>query len=91
MPYLLTLSAGERKAIDWVGDRYRHGDELYSLLWTECQSEDNSQDWDDPDAITFVVPEPAAWVISEIVEEDGLACFGDDLRSKLYEFVGKIV
>lgn len=31
-PYTLTLTSGERKAIDWVGHRYAHGDDLSNVL-----------------------------------------------------------
>lgn len=32
MPYSITLTHSERRAIDWIGDRYWHGYQLWSLL-----------------------------------------------------------
>jgi hypothetical protein len=35
--YALTLTYSERKAIDWISNRYRHGTDLYELLWlSDC-------------------------------------------------------
>ncbi len=31
--YSLTLTREDRKAIDWIGDRYAHGSDLKRLLW----------------------------------------------------------
>ena len=91
MSYRLTLTKGERAALDWVGYRYRHGDELYRLLWGKCEQSPDDADWDDPRDITFAIPESVAWTISEIIDEDNLACFADELRSKLYHFQSQIV
>lgn len=90
MAYKLTLTQAERKAIDWVGGRYRHGDELYSLLWGKSVVTPDDADWDDPRDMVFTVPEHVAWTISEIINE-GLDCFAPELQHKLYEFQGSIV
>jgi hypothetical protein len=90
MAYRLTLTAAERSAIDWVGNRYRHGDELYRLLWAESRQSPDDADWDDPRDIEFAIPESVAWTIGEIID-DGLDCFAGDLCHKLYEFRGRIV
>jgi hypothetical protein len=89
MPYTLALTKSERAAIDWIGGRYRHGDELYRLLIGCTQTPDDA-DWDDNREITFNVPEHVAWTISEIIEE-GLDCFSGNLRHKLYYFQAQIV
>jgi hypothetical protein len=88
--YTLTLTSADRKAIDWIGHRYRHGDELYSLLWSECEQSPDDQDWDSDQPIRFDIPENVAWQIVEIIGE-GLDCFSDDLRSRLWEFAAQVV
>lgn len=89
--YRLTLTKGERDAVDWVGGRYRHGTDLCRLLCGQCNREPAEADWDDDVEITFVIPEPAAWELNEIIEEDGLACFAEELRAKFYTLQGQIV
>ncbi len=84
--YKLTLTKEERKAVDWIGGRYRHGHDLRTLL-LGCVS---VVEWDDDGDATYEIPEYVAWDISEIVGE-GLDCFGDELRSKLYAFRDDIV
>jgi len=78
-PYSLLLTASERQAIDWIGRRYAHGWELSHLLNLVSNDE-----WDSEEEIEFKIPEWAAWRIDEIIEEDNLACFSDELRSKFY-------
>ena len=92
--YTLTLSAADRKAIDWIGNRYRHGNDLWNIL-TDC---DTSPSWDSSDClwedsidIEFFIPEHKSWEIVSIIEEDGLACFSSELVEKLLEFQGKLV
>ncbi len=91
--YHLTLTHEERKAIDWVGYRYGHGDNLYSLLWAQSEQTPNDVDWDSPQDITFAIPEHVAWEIQEIAEECEYRwdCFADSLASKLTDFCGQIV
>lgn len=89
--YYLTLTADERKAIDWIGNRYRHGDEFFRLLWANGKPFPNDADWDDPRSITFTIPENIAWQISEIGEEDNWTCFAPALSAKLNEFCMQIV
>lgn len=50
----LTLTLGERQALDWVGNRYATGDDLYKHLWVYCEQSDDEQDWDDPRPMTFL-------------------------------------
>ena len=87
--YRLTLTDAERAAIDWVGYRYRHGDELFGLL-LQCVTTPEGAEWEEPGDITFHVPEHVAWRIGEIVNE-GLDCFADELVSKLVCFASHIV
>lgn len=97
MAYTLTLTADERKAIDWIGNRYSNGSDLYTLLWcqskpsTRYQGEDTG--WDIPADITFNVPEHVAWQIKDNADsEDGRwPCFAPDLASKMQRFVDSIV
>jgi len=93
--YTLILTSEDRKAIDWIGNRYRHGNELFSVLWSECDQHATGScsdclNWDSPQPIRFDIPENVAWHIVEIIYE-GLDCFSDDLRSRLWEFTDKVI
>lgn len=90
MAYTLTLTHGERQAIDWIGERYSHGVELSLLLWSDSKVMDDHAEWDDDCDMVFTVPESVAWEIARIVEE-GLDCFSPTLVRKLREFADKIV
>lgn len=90
MAYVLVLTREERKAIDWVGGRYEHGDKLYSVLCAAVWSPEES-DWDSLGDITFTIPEHVAWRVGEIIEAGSLECFADELKAKLLEFAGRIV
>ncbi len=88
--YTLTLTHDERRAIDWIGDRYRHGVELCDLL-AECPATGDGDDmWNGNDDITYTVPEHVAWQIGDIVRE-GLDCFSPALVAKLTAFADAIV
>lgn len=90
--YTLTLTAEDRQAIDWVGNRYRHGDELFALLWADSEQCLEDADWDSEDDITFQIPEHVAWDIQDIInDEDGLACFAPSLIDKLFLFCEQVV
>ena len=64
--YLLTLTADERRAFDWVGYRYNSGKVADLLL--DCIPED--REWGDNTDITFTIPEHVAWQINELAEEE---------------------
>ena len=87
--YRLTLTASERKAIDWVGYRYSNGTDLYKLL-CGCAW---SCDWDDSGDMLIDVPENIAWQISDnAASEDGYwPCFADELADKMQAFIDNIV
>lgn len=102
--YKLTLSESEREAIDWVGYRYSHGDDLRELLESDSvlpvsiesgAGEEDITHWDRTGEVTFTIPESAAWLIRDLIyesfEETRLACFSDDLRYKLLWFADSIV
>lgn len=93
MAYKLTLTLSERMAIDWIGDRYTNGDELFSLLQFCEGTSPEDADWDDERDLTFDVPEHVAWAIRDNAErEDGTwPCFSPDLASKLQAFCDAIV
>lgn len=100
MAYTLTLTSGERQAIDWVGYRYSNGDKLYSVL-RECITDEDEEKYDTDDYnawscredITFVIPEHKAWEICEIRDEDdGLwPCFASELTEKMDAFCDSVV
>lgn len=93
--YTLTLTKAERDAIDWIGPRYWHGDQLYRRIWGDSTQSPDDADWDTPVDITFHVPEHVAWEIRDSINyDDGdekLACFSDELKSKLLAFCDSIV
>jgi len=91
--YSLTLTLSERKAIDWIGNRYAHGDKLYRALWVGNPTAPDDASWDDEREITFSVEEYKAWEIREIGQECKFRwdCFGPELVRKLNEFCEKIV
>lgn len=87
--YDLTLTADERQAFGWVGDRYNSG-KVADLL-TDCLPEDWA--WGDDGEITFEIPEHVAWQINDLAEEEDYswACFAPDLTGKLNELCSGIV
>ncbi len=92
MGYQLTLTADERSAFHWVGDRYCAGS-VARLLTTKCQRTPEETEWDQPGDLTFTVPEPVSWEIRDLAEaEDFLwPCFANELANKLTDFCGNIV
>jgi hypothetical protein len=92
MAYTITLTADERRAIDWIGYRYAHGNDLCALLCEGTTDRDDEEYvWDYPGDVTFSLPEHVAWQIANVIDVDGLICFSDELRSKLYHFQAQIV
>lgn len=89
--YSLTLTKAERKAIDWIGDRYAHGYELYDVLMDVESDHDGT--WCDDVDITFDIPEHSVWEILNIREEsDGRwDCFADEFVAKLEAFCNNII
>jgi hypothetical protein len=88
--YTLTLDANHRRAIDRIGNRYRHGNDLASIL-IGCLT--NDQEWDSNDDIEFDIPEHMAWGIMDIAEEceHRWDCFDRELHSIMENFVDEIV
>lgn len=92
MAYTLTLTHSERKAFDWVGGRYDHGDKLGNMLSLECTQLPEESEWSEPGDIVFTIPEHVAWAMCDIINgDDGLACFGSELVRKLRKFADKVV
>lgn len=89
--YQLILTHDERKAFDWVGDRY-NADTVACLLRMNC-SFTPDVDWDSDEDITYNIPKWVSWQIKELAdEEDRLwPCFSDSLRRKLNGFLDSIV
>lgn len=93
--YQLTLNQSERKAIDWVGERYSTGNDLYKVLWA-CENT-AEESWDEKNDITFFTPENKAWEIMDIINEatnnleTSIPCYGDDFRCKLMTLYNSIV
>jgi hypothetical protein len=87
--YTLELTSAERRAFDWVGDRYSAG-QVATLLMDYLPAD---REWSDESTITFDVPENAAWEIQRLAEEEDCLwpCFDTDLRAKLNDFLGQIV
>jgi hypothetical protein len=91
--YKLTLTKSERDAIDWIGGRYAHGNDLRSIL-LGCETAMSNlmgSEWDEDIEIEFQIPEHRAWEIAEIIHVDSLACFSEKLVNKLETFKKEIV
>jgi len=87
--YKLVLTAEDRQAIDFVGDRYGHG---YTLFLELVSCMDDSEDWDSHVDIEFTIPEHVAWRCQSLIEEDPyLSCLGEELKSKLINLSESIV
>ena len=86
--YKLILSKSERDAIDWIGYRYFHGDDLYKLL-----IEHASEDWDYFGDVLFTLPEHIAWQIRDGLEDEEyqFTCLSGNFANKLMSFCDQIV
>lgn len=89
--YTLTLTAGERKAIDFVGGRYDHGDEMFRMLNRVKCRQYESHNWDDDVDFTFEFEEFEAWDFRDTFDESDFELFADSFRSKLYVFMDSII
>lgn len=95
--YELTLTYSERMALDWVGYRYSHGDDLRHALedcqWNPEPLDDYADVWELRQDVEFTIPEPVAWEIQKIAEdcEYQWDCFDSELASKLTRFCAEIV
>lgn len=91
--YTLTLTQEERKAFDWVGDRYAAGD--IAKLLSSCLFKPQSGDdyWHGIGDVTFEVPEHVAWEIWGLTQTDDAPwpCFAPELAEKMQKFVDGIV
>ncbi len=92
MSYCLTLTASERKAIDWVGTRYATGWDLYHCLFVQSK-QSPEVDWDDDGEITFTIPEHVAWKIADLHEQEDSSwpCYADEFCAKLDALLDSIV
>lgn len=92
--YKLTLSKDERSAIDWIGNRYNHGNDFYSLL-IQCDYDgyNTSEAWTNAEELTFFIPEHIAWEINDLLSDRDYAldCFSGDFAAKLINFCLEIV
>jgi|GEM_PF-3387367 len=88
--YTLTLTPDERRAFDWVGDRYTAG--AVADLLRDCIPEE-SPEWEEDGDITFNLLEHIAWQVRDLAEEEGNAwpCFAPDLAEKLNDLCWSIV
>lgn len=91
--YSLILTPSERKAIDWIGNRYANGNDLYKLLWCQSTPSPINADWDSDWNITFIMPEHVAWEIRGIHEQEDSTwpCFAPDLANKMQTFIDSII
>ena len=87
--YTLRLTDEERRAFDWVGDRYNAG--AVAELLRDCCPEESA--WTDPAPIDFAIPESVAWRILELAEEEDFAwpCFAPGLAAVLNALCCRIV
>lgn len=82
----LTLNKDDRAAIDWIGHRYSHGDELAEFL-CDCLPQGHSyEDFNFSDIegdVQFDIPESEMEEYERLITEDSMACFSDELKHKL--------
>jgi len=88
--YQLTLSQSDRQAIDFCGDRYPHGDDLFKIL-IHCDTQPEADGWYYPGPLTFQIPENIAWEIAELLKDSDYSLLGDNLKYKLLTFIDSIV
>lgn len=83
--YSLTLTRPDRRAIDWIGDRFASGNDLYHALWAPCEQIPSDADWDDRRNIVFILTAKDAHRVTEIRDEceGGWPCFASELAEKL--------
>ena len=87
--YTLTLSGPERRAFDWLGDRYGTGEPIAAIL-RGCLPDD--AEWTQRGDITFLVPEHEAWLIAErLGRRRHVAVFRAGLATKMTDFTSSIV
>lgn len=93
MAYTLTLTAGERKAFDWVGNRYSHGHDLSKLIMKGQWERNDGWGWLGEGDIRFTIPEHIAWEIRDMAEEGDYLwdCFAPELAAKMTDFCMNIV
>ena len=96
MSYKLTLTKEDRKAIDWIGDRYSGAPALFRA-WQRVETDENRA-WNDDGDFNLVIPEHVAWDIRQAADEDAQGdyaslwpCFAPSLRDKLNAFLDSIV
>lgn len=94
--YDLALTLDERRAIDFIGDRYGHGNDLfYALVDSEwyCENYDSLDPWGDKGVVVFRMPEHVGWQINEIGEECQYRwdCFSPEFAKKMTEFCKQII
>ena len=89
-PYTLTLTVGDRKAFEFVGDRYGNGIDMINILINGLS---NGEEWDDPRTLTFYLMEHEAWQIQSLAEEDDylFPLFSGNLKEKMWNFIDQIV
>jgi hypothetical protein len=92
MSYELILTADERKAIDWVGNRDWNGYDLSDLL-LDCLSDTDEWNSSDGRPIKFIIPEHIAWDIMVLYEdaENGIPHFSLEFAAKIQQFLDSIV
>lgn len=88
--YKLTLTKSDRDAFDWIGDRYRNGNNMSNVFYQHMPED---KEWDDDGEITFEISESSAWEIKALAKEDNnfFPCFNDRLKSKMLRFIDSIV
>jgi hypothetical protein len=96
----LVLDRAERNAIDWIGYRYRHGDQLRDFLEEYMKpSPEQLKQWDDEDCfpwdsrgeLRFEIPNMDLLEMSEILIKDNMACFSGELKEKLLQCTEQLV
>lgn len=96
--YKLTLTSSERQVINFVGDRYANGYQLFTLLLDNSvqhvtQPFSGEDWWGDNIEIIFLIPEHIAWQIKDLAEHENnlWPLFSPAFAAKMQKLVDSIV
>jgi hypothetical protein len=89
--YRLTLTRDDRSAMDWIGQRYSHGNALWSKLELSEGVEISGSEWDQEGDRCYVIPEGVAWDVAELMRQDDMTCIGGALTVTFTKFINAII
>ena len=102
--FCLMLTREERDAIEWIGYRYSHGDDLFDALqnasgcilvddmesaWKAANKDE--AEWDGTYDIDYWMSQATALEVKAIIDGSLLDCFATEFCTKLREFSKQVV